>query len=272
MLDQTFYQDLDAFYRTGDAAGAEEYLKQQLACAWENEFNHGDRATILSELMGHYRTSGRFEECDEARKALLREIRALGLNDGPVYATFMLNIANACRAMGMLEEAEKSFIHVRDIYERTLEPDDFRMASLCNNLGLTYRAMDRLDDAEANLKQALGIVEQLPDAWGALAATCSNLADLCCDRGDMDEAATYARRAVETYEANGAASGVDWSAALAAEARIEFRAGRFAHAAELYGRAAEAVRAAFGDTPTVVTLLANRDEALRHEQADGAEA
>lgn len=230
MLDQTFYQDLDAFYRAGDAAGAEEYLKQQLACAWENEFNHGDRATILSELMGHYRTSGRFEECDEARKALLREIRALGLNDGPVYATFMLNIANACRAMG------------------------------------------RLDDAEANLKQALVIVGQLPDAWGALAATCSNLADLCCDRGDMDEAATYARRAVETYEANGAASGVDWSAALAAEARIEFRAGRFAHAAELYGRAAEAVRAAFGDTPTVATLLANRDEALRHEQADGAEA
>lgn len=262
MLDETFYSKLDALYRANDPDAAEQYLKTQLEYAWQDEFNHGDRATVLNELMSHYRVSGDYDRCDEARKALLREIRALGLSDGPVYATFMLNIANACRAMGRLDEAEASFIQVKDIYERELEPGDYRMASLCNNLGITYRAKGDLDQAKAYLEQALSIVENLPDTESAVAATCSNLADLLIEQGDLAGAAGYAHRAIRAYEEGGFAEGVDYSAALAAAARIEYRAERFARSAELYEAASQAVKQSFGETATYRTLIANRDEAL----------
>lgn len=260
MLDQTFYQELDARYAAHDAAGAEAYLRAALDEAWSDERNHEDRATVLNELLGHYRTAGDFEACDSVRKALLRELRALDLKDGPVYATFALNIANACRAMGRLDEAERLFLQVRDIYAREIEPGDFRQASLANNLGLTYRAKGDLASARHYLTEALTIAEALPDATAAVGATCSNLADLAIEQGDLDEAQAFADRAVATC--SGDTGGVDLSAALAASARIAYRRGDFAAAADSYGKAADAYRRAFGEGGAYATLVGNRDAAL----------
>lgn len=261
MLDQTFYNELDALYRARDIAGAEAYLREQLDKAWEDEFNHADRATVLNELMGHYRSSEQFDLCDEAMKMLLRELRAMGLSDGEEYATFMLNIANACRAMDRLDEAERAFIKVKDIYSRTIDPGDYRMASLDNNLGLTYRAMGEVDKARRYLEEALQIVERLPGAHEAVAATCSNLANLSSETGRFEEASRFAHRAVTAYEESGACGSGGYAAALAAAARIEFDAGRFSEAAGMYEKAAGVMRSLYGDTPTVAKLEANRAEA-----------
>lgn len=261
MLDRNFYSELDAFYRARDIAGAETFLREQLDKAWEDEYNHADRATILNELMGHYRSSEQFDLCDEAMKMLLRELRALGLTDGQEYATFLLNIANACRAMGRLDEAERAFIKVRDIYSRTVDFDDYRVASLDNNLGLTYRAMGEVDKARRFLTEALQIAERLPGAYEAVAATCSNLANLSSETGRPDEAASFARRAIDAYEKGDACGSSGYAAALAAAARIEFDAGRFSEAAGLYESAAGVLRSLYGDTPTVAKLEANRAEA-----------
>jgi hypothetical protein len=121
MLDQSFYQQLDAFYAAGDAAGAEAFLVAARDRA-ELEESQQDLATIYNELMGHYRTAGDWVECERAMKGLLRAIRALHLKRGLEWATFTLNIANAHRAMGMLAEAERNFLMVRDEYEAALEP------------------------------------------------------------------------------------------------------------------------------------------------------
>jgi tetratricopeptide (TPR) repeat protein len=274
MLDQSFYQQLDAFYAAGDAAGAEAFLVAARDRA-ELEESQQDLATIYNELMGHYRTAGDWVECERAMKGLLRAIRALHLKRGLEWATFTLNIANAQRAMGMLAEAERNFLMVRDEYEAALEPGDFRLASLYNNLGLTYKAKGQSEIARNYFEKALAIVRELDGAGTAVAATCSNLADLLTDEGDLDAASAYAHQAIEALAAPGMPLGVDFSAALAAAARIDFARGDLEEAIELYSRAADALERAFGKTRAYGTICRNlaqvyrvagmEDEALRME-------
>lgn len=262
MLDQTFYQQLDAYYAAGDAAGAEAFLVAARNVA-EVEENQQDLATIYNELMGHFRTAGNWLECERAMKGLLRAIRTLHLKRGLEWATFTLNIANAQRAMGMLAEAERNFLMVRDEYEAALEPGDYRLASLYNNLGLTYRAKGQLSIARSYYEKALGIVREIPEAGTAVAATCSNLADMLCDEGDLDAASAYAHEAIEALARPGMPLGVDFSAALAAAARIDFARGDMEGAIELYSRAADALEKAFGKTRAYGTICRNLAQVYR---------
>ncbi len=261
MLDASFYEQLDSMYRAGRAQEARAFLEGLLAQADEDEHAHADRATILNELMGHCRTQGDFEGCNAALQRLLREIRALKLKKGLDYATFMLNIANAYRAMGKLDDAERTFLIVRDIFEAELEEGDYRLASLYNNLGLTYRAKGELDAARSYMTRALDIVEGL-DARTAIAASSSNLADLLIEMGELDNAASYAARARFVFEEDGN-YGVDYSAALATEARIAYLRGDLELAEERYRTAARAIFDSFGPTRAYRTLLSNLAEVLR---------
>ena len=261
-LDETFYQQLDAYYAAGDAAGAEAFLIAARDAA-EMAENQRDLATIYNELMGHYRTAGNWVECERAMKGLLRAIRALHLKRGLEWATFTLNIANAQRAMGMLTEAERNFLMVRDEYEAALEPGDYRLASLYNNIGLTYRAKGQASIARSYFEKALAIVREIPEAGVAVAATCSNLADLLTDGGDLDDASAYAHEAIEALSKPGMPLGVDFSAALAAAARIDFARGDFEAAIELYSRAADALERAFGKTRAYGTICRNLAEVYR---------
>ncbi|MBQ9059114.1 MAG: tetratricopeptide repeat protein [Atopobiaceae bacterium] len=266
MLSPDFYERLDALYRQGRAQEARQYLEGLLAEADLDENNHADRATILNELMGHCRTQGDFEACDAALQRLLREIRALRLKGGPEYATFMLNIAHAYRAMGKLADAERTFLVVRDIYEAELPEDDYRLASLYNNLGLTYRAKGELEVARSYMERALVIVEKLSQSV-AIAASSSNLADLLIEAGDLESAAKHAARARFIFEESNT-QGVDYSAALAAEGRIAYLRGDLDLAEERYRKAADCVFVSFGQTRSYRTLLSSLAEVLRAQGID----
>lgn len=273
-LDEDFYQQLDAYYATGDAAGAEAFLIAARDAA-EMAENQRDLATIYNELMGHYRTAGNWSECDRAMKGLMRAIRALHLKSGLEWATLTLNVANAQRAMGMLVESERNFLMVRDEYEAALDPHDYRLASLYNNIGLTYRAKGQAGIAKGYFDKALAIVRELPGAGTAVAATCSNVADLLTDEGNLDEASAYAHEAIEALAAPGMPLGVDFSAALAAAAHIDFARGDLEEAIELYSRSADSLERAFGKTRAYGTICRNlaqvyhaagmEDKALRME-------
>ena len=261
-LDETFYQRLDALYAAGDAAGAEAFLVEARDVA-EIEENPQDQATIYNELMGHYRTAGNWVECERAMKGLLRAIRALHLKRGLEWATLTLNIANAQRAMGRLTDAERNFLMVRDEYEAALDPSDYRLASLYNNIGLTYRAKGQADIARGYFEKALAIVREIPGAGTAVSATCSNLADLLVDEGALDEASVYAHQAIEALSAPGMPLSVDFSAALATAARIDFARGDLEAAIELYSHAADTLERSFGKTRAYGTICRNLAQVYR---------
>lgn len=268
-MDATFYARLDQYMVRGQIEQAEMFLLQNWEAAQKDEKNHADRVTVLNELMGFYRDQGDFSQCEHFMKALLREIRALGLKDGLPFATLKLNIANTYRAMGRLAEAQRNFLQVKDIYWVHLGPDDFRMAGLYNNLGLVYRAKGESERAYENLLRALKIVEKLPGAEVPLAATLSNLADVLLELHRIGEAEECARQAVVILEGQPQRPAGDYAAALCASGRVCFAKADYAGAAEAYERALK-VMEPLGGTWAVDTIRHNLDEAKRNLDKENA--
>ncbi len=261
MLDTTFYMMLDQLYDQGRYDEAEQFLLGELEKASLDEKNHSDRATILNELMGFYRVKADFENCEHYLKALLREIRSLHLKDGLEFATFTLNIANAYRAMGRIDEAERNFLRVRDIYERELGTDDFRLASLYNNIALVCMAKNENNRAISYMRKALPIVEKMPGAELYVAVTNVNMANALMLTSEMLEAKDRAEAARVIFESSDQRPAEDYAAVLNMLGKIAEAEEDYIRAEEMFAGAAETIKNAFGENKTYYLILNNLNAA-----------
>ena len=64
------------------------------------------------------------------------------------------NVANAYRAAGKLAESLEVYKEVFSIYNENIPSDDYRMASLNNNIALLYQEMNDFPMAVQHLKKA----------------------------------------------------------------------------------------------------------------------
>ena len=136
-----------------------------------------------------------------------------GLSGTVHYGTSCLNIANAYRAAGRLEDSMKYYHIVFDIYEQVLEPGDFRYASLHNNLSLLYQEMGEFDKACGELEQALSIVLHYPEAIIEQGVTYTNLASSYNRAGEKDKAKEMVEKGLAIFE-DGHQDDFHYSAAL----------------------------------------------------------
>lgn len=171
--------------------------------------------TLYNECIGFYRETGQYdksiESCHKA-KALMEE---MGLGGTLPYATTLLNIANAHRAAGHLQESLAFYNEVRPIYVAKLKEDDMYFAGLYNNLSLLYQEMGDFAAAKEQLENALGIVTHRKDAEFEVAVTQANLANTCIELGQDDEAKARAEEAIRIFEEIGV-DDAHYSAALSA--------------------------------------------------------
>lgn len=261
MLDTSFYMILDQYYDQGRYEDAEAFLISELDKAGEDERNHQDRATILNELMGFYRVKADWENCEQYLKALLRELRYLELNEGLTFATFTLNIANAYRAMGRTEEAERDFLSVQDIYERELAASDYRLASLYNNLSLVCLDKGEYDRALSYMHKALRIVEEIPGAELYVAVTNVNIANVLMKTGEMGEAKVHAESAKMIFESIDQKPAEDFAAVMNMLGKIAVLEEDYSKAEVMFSRAADVIRNAFGENSTFFLIMKNLNNA-----------
>lgn len=171
--------------------------------------------TLYNECIGFYRETGQYdksiESCHKA-KALMEE---MGLGGTLPYATTLLNIANAHRAAGRLQESLAFYNEVRPIYVAKLKEDDMYFAGLYNNLSLLYQEMGDFAAAKEQLENALEIVTHRKDAAFEVAVTQANLANTCIELGQDDEAKARAEEAIRIFEEIGV-DDAHYSAALSA--------------------------------------------------------
>lgn len=259
MLDTTFYMILDQYYDQGKYQEAEAFLLDELDKANADEKNHADRATILNELMGFYRVKADFDNCDHYLKALLRELRSLHIKDGLTFATFTLNIANAYRAMGRLDEAERDFLRVQDIYEAELGSDDYRLASLYNNISLVCMAKGEYERSLSYMRKALPIVESMPGAELYTAVTDVNMASALMMTGEMKEAKDRAEAARIIFESAEQRPAEDYAAVMNMLGEIAVSECDYDRAEAMFSAAAEAIRNAFGENRTYHLIMDNLD-------------
>ena len=107
-------QQLDALFAKHKIELVEPFLLQKI----EEAQQMGDTSsviTLMKELIGHYRETGEFDKSIACCRQVLELLERLGLKGSTAYATTLLNVANACRAAGLLRESMIYYNEVKKI-------------------------------------------------------------------------------------------------------------------------------------------------------------
>ena len=187
MIIEDVLAQLDELFAQHKVDRVEDFLLRRI----DEAAAEGDTAsliTLLNEIIGHYRETGETEKSISCCRQVLILMEGAGLKGSVAYATTLLNVANACRAAGLLRESMVYFQEVKAIYEKKLTATDFRYASLYNNMSLLFQEMGDYESACDCLERALGIASMYSEARIEVAVTHTNLAASQLKLGRYEEA------------------------------------------------------------------------------------
>ena len=261
-----FHRQLDAFYEAGDIPGAYRFLHEQEATARQR----GDAAmslTVSNALIGHCRENCIFEELEGHYEEALRCLDVLELRGSLEEAATLLNAATGFCVMGRIEESEQLFEAAEALYLALLPPGDLTLAAVYNNHGLLYRARNERKTALASFRKALAILEAGNGAPDELASSRLNLASVCDDLSEAQEAVELAAAYYETPDGQ---TDIHRFTALALQAEMAFRRGDYGKAGARFETIAEEWRRYGGAEQRRGVLL--RNARYSYEKAGDEEA
>ena len=230
-----FHRQLDAFYEAGDIPGAYRFLHEQEATARQR----GDAAmslTVSNALIGHCRENCIFDELEGHYEEALRCLDVLEVRGSLEEAATLLNAATGFCVMGRIEESEQLFEAAEALYLALLPPGDLTLAAVYNNHGLLYRARNERKTALASFRKALAILEAGNGAPDELASSRLNLASVCDDLSEAQQAVDLAAAYYETPDGQ---TDIHRFTALALQAEMAFRRGDYAKAGARFETIAE---------------------------------
>lgn len=228
-------QQVDAFYAKNQGYDAEKLMQDSILEA-ASIGDEGSLLQLLNELLGYYRETGRVKDSYAIAKQCMDMAVRMGLEGTIPYATTLLNVANAYRAGGRLEDSLQLYLKVREIYDEKLSPDDMLVASMENNLSLLYQELGRFADAKESLLRALSIVETKADVDFEVAVTHANLATSCLNIDEMEEAYSYAEASIREFEEMGVED-AHYGAALSALATYYYQKHDYLKAQQYFEKA-----------------------------------
>ena len=199
MQTETIIAEYDALLDRQQKEEARKVLEQGIRQAVEEE-DDGALLTLLNEMIGYMRETSQVEASYRYAETALKLMDKMEIEGSAAYATTLLNIANAYRAGGRLEDSMGFYKEVLKLYEELLPRTDMLFASLYNNVSLLYQEQGDFEKARENLLKALEIVKVNENVAFEEAVTYANLAAACLRTGRDEEGAGYARRALELFE------------------------------------------------------------------------
>lgn len=112
-----------------------------------------------------------------------------------------------CKARELLwrtDQVEESLVFAEELVKFSNKNNDKTLlATALNNRGLSFRALKRLDEAEADYRRALEIgARTIGDGHKDFSIRLSNLANCLKDQGKLEEAAQMRGQAVELWKRN----------------------------------------------------------------------
>lgn len=264
-------QGLDQLFEKGKLNQVEDYLSEQLKIAiGEDDF--GAIISILNELLGFARETSQYDKCEIYGSQALKLISGSAYKDGIYHATTLLNVANAMRAAGRLQESMEHYQRAEAIYDSQLPVDDLGFASLYNNEGLLYEEMGEYEKAAEVLEKALKVLSVHPDSEYQQAVSNANLANTMVMLKRIEDARKYALKALALF----APLQVEDShkgAALAALGEVEVLSGDIDKAIDYYQQAENCILHHIGKNAAYLRVH-ERLENLRRQEGrnyNGAE-
>lgn len=263
-IDQ-FFKDLDGLFNKGTSPeDIEAFLVKSLNEA-KDEPDYGAYASIGNEMIGFYRSVSEFEKCFNICEDTLMLLEELDLAESEHFATTLLNVATAYRQAGRLEDSLGYYARALQIYERLLDPGDYRFSGLYNNISILLEKLNDNEKAEAFSAKALELIDALDDHEAEKAGARVNLALLKIKQDDLEKGEALLNEALELYEKiNGEITDEHYSAALAGLAELSYKKGDREKALSLYEKAADEVKSHYGMSDSYKMLKANA-EMIRNE-------
>ena len=255
MVIEEVLRQLDELFAKHQIEQVEPFLLQKIGEA-DAQGDVGAMITLLNEIIGHYREVGEFDKAILSCKEVLLLTERAGLKGTVVYATTLLNVANACRAAGLLKEAMIYYQEVKTIYERELKHDDFRYASLYNNMSLLFQEMGDFESACDCLERALSIATMYAQARIEVAVTYTNLASSQLKLGRYQDAIDNLQRAFAIFESD-EEKDYHYSGALSAMGEAQYLAGNLDESARYYRLALDEVEKNMGKSKAYEIILQN---------------
>lgn len=248
-------EQLDSLFAEHRIDKVEAFLTEKM----EEAAAMGDRSaviTLMNEIIGHFRETGEFDKAVEYCKRVLTLMQKMGLEGTVAYATTLLNVANAYRAAGLLRESMTAYQTVKMIYEGNLSYNDFRYASLYNNMSLLFQEMGDFESACDCLERALGIVTQYSGARIETAVTYTNLAVSQLKLSRYEEAIINLKRAFSIFEMD-EDKDYHYSGALSAMGEAQYLAGNLEESARYYKLALQEIERTAGRNKAYEITLQN---------------
>lgn len=256
-IDQVLSQ-YDALEETHDFDRIEHFLLNSLEEA-RSEGDDSSELTLLNEIIGFYRELGRAQDSVNFCREILLKMDAMQINGTMPYATSLLNIANACRAAGLLKESLIYYNEVIKIYDQNLSPTDFAYAPLYNNLALLFQEMQDFESAVGTLKKALGIAKSSGDII-KVAISHTNLGMSLLKTDELDEA-IYNLEEADRIFTSLPETDYHYGAVLSAMGEAKYRQGLYEESAEYYEKALREVEKNTGRSQAYEITLSNLKEA-----------
>ena len=169
--------DVDKLYSVKEYGKAQMILEEYLQKAQSMDDKVGELG-ILSELIGSYRKSGDEDKGIAAVKRAFELIDILGMEGTATAGTIWLNGATTLREFRKYEDAIPYFLMASRAYSNTIPSDDYRFASLFNNMASCLEALGRNEEAIKYYNLALNIVKGNSLTLIEEAITYVNLAEL----------------------------------------------------------------------------------------------
>ncbi|MBD5396121.1 MAG: DUF4125 family protein [Lachnospiraceae bacterium] len=248
-------EQLDSLFSNHQVDRVEKFLTGKI----EEAAMEGDKSaviTLMNELIGHFRETGEAEKSVEYCHQVLQLMQKLGLEGTVPYATTLINVANAYRAAGLLRESMAAYQNVKTIYEGNIAYNDFRYASLYNNMSLLFQEMGDYESACDCLERALGIATLYNDARIEVAITYTNLAASQLKLGRYEEAIINLKRAFSIFEMDEDRD-YHYSGALSAMGEAQYLAGNLEESARYYKLALNEIERNVGKNKAYEITLQN---------------
>lgn len=258
---QEMLQELDTLLKECRLEEAGVFLQEKIEeSKAQNQMNI--YITLLNEKIGYERDCGFLEASLETCSELEDVLQIQGLVGTQAYGTSLLNIANAYRAAGRLQDAEACFAKVKQCYDQYLPERDLLYASYYNNLSLLYQEQGRFEEAVAVQYRALSVVQGKDLIKTGISRVNLGVSLLRLDR--VSEAVEELGQALEILGGH-VPSDFHYSAALSGMGDACMLQGDAKRATEYYEKALSEIHLHMGENPFYYTVSENL---LRAYEAD----
>lgn len=250
---QKIMEEIDVLYSQQKVEEVEALLLEKIGELKENKEVY-PALSLTNELLGIYREKGDRKKGMATCEDLLAIFHENNLKKDENYGTTLLNVATAQRSFGYYEEARAYYDECMEIYRDKIPPNDYRYASLYNNLNLLCCELGELPQAIDHLEKSLAILSHHLHVEVQVATANTSLAQIYSSLGQLDLAQKHSKIALELFQDY---PDYHYSGALATAANIAFLLEKYQEAADFYQKAMDEIEQYLGRTENYKVLEEN---------------